>query len=274
MRIGLATIVTPIIAFVLSASVVFCADSNFNTGIGRNGNTGLNISADTPGPLKYHLEFKPLGGNRQVSASNYDDTSKNFSTSVSVKCLDGGECSKDETYVRGVYIAGTEGGYAASKKFTLFCGSIQVVGEEKTANWDSTFYNTFADDFLTNGPSAGNCPSPTVTPAAATVTPISAAAVSPTSSSKTKLKTSPTKKPTEEPEDEEEDPEETPTPTPDEDEENSLVAGFTQNLPLIIAGLVLLGVIGYVLYQKNPKFNAFINKFKKKKDTPHSPQAV
>lgn len=250
--------------FIMSA-VIRAVDSNFSTGIGRSGTTGLNISADTPGPIKYHLEFKPFGGSRQISASSYDDSSKNFSATVNVKCLDGGECSKDETYVRGIYIAGTTGGYAAAKKFTLFCGSIQVVAEEKTEAWDDTFYTKVAEDFLTNGPSSGNCPTPTITPSAATVTP--SPATEPTRTAKANLKTSPTPTPTDTPGDK--DTEETPTPTPKEDVDDN-TAGYAEYAPSLIAGLVLLGVIGYVLYRKNAKFNSFIHTLgsrSKKKDS-------
>lgn len=254
-----------IVFAVVAAVATFAATSDYGSGIGRSGTTTLNISADSPGALKYHLEFKPLGGSRQVNEGDYSDTQKNFATSLNIKCLEGGECSKDESYVRGVYIVGVEGAYAIAKKFTLFCGSIQVVGEQRTNTWDSSFYNSFADDFLTNGPSSGNCPSPTTTPVAATVTPTGASTnkVSPTSS--TKLKTSPTPEPTDEQEKDKPDEEETPTPTPEE-EGTSFVDSFTQNLPLYIAGLVLLGVLGYVLYQKNSGFKAMIDKlFKKNK---------
>lgn len=265
MKTVVSSFVAAMIVIVAAAGSTFAAASNFNSGIGRSGNSALNISAETPGPIKYKLEFKPLGGSRQVSESTYDNSSSNFATSVNVKCLDGGECSKDDTYVRGVYIVGTEGAYAVAKKFTLFCGSIQVVGEQKTDTWDGTFYTSFADDFLTNGPSTGNCPSPSATPVAATVTPSSASNLSPTTST-TKLKRSPTPEPTEEEKDKDndKDAEETPTPTPEE-EGTSFVDSFTQNLPLYIAGAVLLGVLGYVLYKKNPKFNAFVTKTFKKK---------
>lgn len=232
--------------------------SGFGTGIGLNGTSTMNISAETPGPLKYHLEFKPLGGSRQISESTYSDSSKNFSTSVNVKCLPGGSCSTDETYVRGVYIVGEDNGPAVAKRFTLFCGSIQVVSEEKTDSWDDAYYKKVSDEFLNNGPSSGNCPSPTVTPGGASVTPTGSLTTTPVA------KTTRKPTPTEDPEPTEE-VTESPTPTP---EEEASTAGFSENAPALIAGLVLLGVMLMVLYKTNPKFRGFVQSRFKKKDIP------
>lgn len=250
---------------------------NFNTGIGRSGNSGLNISADTPGPIKYQLEFKPLGGGRKVSANTYDDASKNLAMTVNVNCLDGAGCTADETLVRGVYIAGTEGGYAVAKRFTLFCGSIQVTAEQRTDTWTNAFYQSFADDFLNNGPSSGNCASPTPQLSPTAVVAVSSVTTAPTAPARrvsrtpTLSETEPTDEPVPTPFQAE-----TPTPTPEE-EGSGIVAGFVQNLPAIVAGIILTGVLGFVLYRTNPGFRAFIDrqkgKFAKPQPPPASPSA-
>jgi hypothetical protein len=258
----------------IAVTPIYAVNSSFNTGIGRNGTSGLNISADTPGPIKYQLEFKPLGGGRKVTTNTYDDASKNMATTQNVNCLDGAGCVADETLVRGVYVAGTEGGYAVAKRFTLFCGSIQVTGEQTTQNWDSAFYQSFADDFLNNGPSAANCPSPTAAPSPTTalsptaIIAVSSATVTPKPVAQT-IKRTPTAP------DEDDTLEQAPTPfakphtpIPNNQEEDTLASGFIQNLPLIIAVHVLVGILGYVLYQTNPTFHKFIanigSKLKKK----------
>lgn len=145
----------------------------FNVGVGYSAANQLAISTDTPGEFDYSLYLRSADNAGKTVSVHYNGVN-NLQRTITMGCGSDesnatdnpqtGTCLSGGPFVRGAFVAGNNNRYAVVKRFTLFCGTVQIVGEQSTNNWSSgDFYNDAMKDFLDNGASSTWCP-PTSTP--------------------------------------------------------------------------------------------------------------
>ncbi len=238
----------------------------FNVGVGYSASNELSISTDTPGEFDYTLYLR-TADNTPTNISVHYTGVDTFSRKLTLSCDSGetsandnantGTCINGGPFVRGVFVAGNSNQFAAAKRFTLFCGSVQILASPTTDHWDSGFTSSEITDFLNNGASSTWCPTPASTTATPTPTPSIKATRTPTP----RVKSSPT--PTEELEaiDSSEVTAPTATPILSTGSSNELYRSTASNPVAQIVGfmMVVLGVILTVYFNRN----LFIHLWKK-----------
>lgn len=161
----------------------------FNVGVGYSASNELSISTDTPGEFDYTLYLR-TADNTPTNVSVHYTGVDTFSRKLKLSCDSGetsandnantGACINGGPFVRGVFVAGNTNQFAAAKRFTLFCGSVQILASPTTDHWDSGFTSTEITDFLNNGASSTWCPTPASTTSTPTLTPSPKATRTPT----------------------------------------------------------------------------------------------
>lgn len=243
----------------------------FNVGVGYGGINELTISTDSPGEFDYRLYLRTANNTGSVIRVHYNGVN-NFSRSIRLNCatdeinaIDNpttGTCISGGPFVRGAFIAGNSSKYARVKRFTLFCESVQVLGEESTNNWNADFDNSAIANFLDNGASSTWCPTPSPV--------VNKTFISPTN------KPSTTK---------------TPTPTASEEVSSSTDTSPTPNIITIastqdtstenkkppnlflLGSLVFFGILVALSYIKRREFMTVISPFLTKFKNPHPDMA-
>lgn len=161
----------------------------FNVGVGYSASNELSISTDTPGEFDYTLYLR-TADNTPTNVSVHYTGVDTFSRKLKLSCDSGetsandnantGTCINGGPFVRGVFVAGNANQFAAAKRFTLFCGSVQILASPTTDHWDSGFTSSEITDFLNNGASSTWCPTPAATTPTRTPTPSPKATRTPT----------------------------------------------------------------------------------------------
>ncbi len=167
----------------------------YNVGVGYSASNQLAISTDTPGEFEYSLYLRTADNTAKTTTVQYNGVGNLYRT-ITLSCASdesnatdnpqSGTCLSGGPFVRGAFVSGNNNRYGVVKRFTLFCGTVQIVGEQSTDNWSSSdFYNDAIKDFLDNGASSTWCPT--------------APSVTPTPTKSTTKKSAPTPRPTKKP---------------------------------------------------------------------------
>ena len=174
-RVAISFLILIFVFFKQSQAVL----DRYNVGVGYSASNQLAISTDTPGEFEYSLYLRTADNTAKTMTVQYNGVGNLYRT-ITLSCASdesnatdnpqSGTCLSGGPYVRGAFVAGNNNRYAIVKRFTLFCGTVQIVGEQSTDNWiSSDFYNDAIKDFLDNGASSTWCPSlttPITTPKA------------------------------------------------------------------------------------------------------------
>lgn len=181
MRKNVYCIICLCLFLLLSGRFGYAVLDRYNVGVGYSASNELAISTDTPGEFDYSLYLRAADNNSKTVSVHYTGISNLYRT-ITLSCGSGesnvtdnpqtGTCMSGGPFVRGAFVAGNNNQYAVVKRFTLFCGSVQIVGEQTTNNWSSgDFYNDAIKDFLDNGASSTWCPSTSISSTTPTITP-------------------------------------------------------------------------------------------------------
>lgn len=173
MRRVLYFIISAFICSAVTTQSSYAVLDRYNVGVGYSAANQLAISTDTPGEFDYYLYLRAADNTGKTVSVHYNGVN-NLQRTITLGCgtdesnatdnPQTGTCLSGGPFVRGAFVAGNNNQYAVVKRFTLFCGTVQIVGEQSTNNWSSgDFYNDAIKDFLDNGASSTWCP-PTSTP--------------------------------------------------------------------------------------------------------------
>lgn len=248
-----------VLVFLLSVIGAHAVLDRFNVSVGFSGSNELAISTDTPGEFDYSLHLR-TADNTPTSISVHYTGVNNFSRRIKLSCVSGemsiadsagaGSCVSGGPFVRGVFIAGNSDQFAAVKRFTLFCGTIQIVGDTSTDHWTSDFTSSDVTDFLNNGASSTWCPTPNPT---ASMTPTPTKKITPTRTPTPKIRLTPTPEIVDNEQSTQED--RVPTAVPTINAQSSLqgYVSAKENPFLQIAGfvMIILGTILVTYFNRN-----------------------